>query len=299
MHSLIYLGIAFALGLLLNKAKILPPQTPQRVNAFIINIALPAIILLRIPNLSLNHEALLPIAVAWLVIIGSATTIYVLGRYMQWPKEVTGALLLVVPLSNSAYLGLPLIKAVYGVEALPYAILYDQFGNFIGVSVYAAIIIAAFSPQQRQTSWQSIAKTIISFPPFIALILGLLIEPSWFPQTLESLLTVLASTMGPLCMLIIGVQMRLSVPQTLIKPLAIGLGIKLFAAPMLVWIICHYALSWNEVTHAALYQAAMPPMITAGLLAINAGLSERLVVAITGIGTILCLITLPLFYSIS
>jgi predicted permease len=45
---------------------------------------------------------------------------------------------------------------------------------------------------------------------------------------------------------------------------------------------------------ASILQSAMPPMVTAGVVAIGAGLDEDLVVFMVGVGTLLSFVTVPL-----
>ena len=52
----------------------------------------------------------------------------------------------------------------------------------------------------------------------------------------------------------------------------------------------------NTLIQVTVFEAAMPPMITAGAVAIMAGLAPRLSAAMVGYGILLAFITLPLTY---
>jgi predicted permease len=49
-------------------------------------------------------------------------------------------------------------------------------------------------------------------------------------------------------------------------------------------------LAWS----ASILQAAAPPMVTAGVVAVSAGLSEDLVAFMVGIGTLVAFVSIPL-----
>lgn len=51
--------------------------------------------------------------------------------------------MLTVPLVNAGFVGIPLIEALLGTDAVPYAILYDQFGTFLALNTYG-ILVAAY-----------------------------------------------------------------------------------------------------------------------------------------------------------
>ncbi len=129
------MAAGFVAGLLVARFFSLSHTAPERINVFIINVALPAMILLKVPSLVIDANALVPVASAWLVILGTALIICVLAKINNWPASTLGALLLVVPLTNTAYLGLPLMNALSNDTVVAYGALYDQFGTFLGLAL--------------------------------------------------------------------------------------------------------------------------------------------------------------------
>lgn len=290
------LAIALACGLVARRFRLASAGTPDLINAYIINIALPAMILQRVPALELNVAALVPVAFAWLVVLASAALVLLAARYYRWSAAITGALLLTVPLSNSAYLGLPLIGALFAADALPYAILYDQLGNFMALAIYGSIVIAAFELSGRRPSVLGIGRRILTFPPFIFLMIALALPAGALPAWSHGPLALLGASMGPCAMIIIGLQFELAVPTGLRRPLMVGCALKLVVAPALV-VAAAMALGLRgPVTQASAMQAAMPPMITAGLLGMAAGFSKPLIVAMIGVATAASALTLPVVY---
>ncbi|MFK8013831.1 MAG: AEC family transporter [Gammaproteobacteria bacterium] len=294
--SLLLLALGFTAGLLMRRTKLNHPLAPDLINGTIINFALPAMILLRVPALDLTPEALTPVFLAWGVIATTALMVWTLSRRLQWSREVTGALLLVVPLSNSAYLGLPLISAIASDEIVGYAILYDQIGNFMAVAIYASVVIALLSRQAETPTVGSVVRRIVLFPPFLVTVLALLIRPDMLPGWAIGPLTLLGATMGPLAMLIVGLQLEWALPAALRQPLAIGASIKLVGAPLIATAAAMLIGSASAAGQASVLQAAMPSMITAGLLGIAAGFSRTLIVAMIGLTTLASALSLPLVF---
>jgi predicted permease len=90
-----------------------------------------------------------------------------------------------------------MVKAFFGDQAIPYALLYDQLGSFIALAIYGSIILAYYGTEKENITWINIAKKVISFPPFIALVLALVFKDSAYPFVVENLLEMLAATLIP------------------------------------------------------------------------------------------------------
>lgn len=278
---------ALVLGWFARRYTSLPADAPMALNTYIINIALPAMILLKVPLLQLNAEALVPVISALIVILGSAALVLLLARRLQWSPEILGASLLVVPLSNSAYLGLPLLDALRGAEVVAYGALYDQFGNFLALAIYAPFVIALIGTGEQGIGVKQVLFRLITFVPFPALMLALFVlTPETIPDAVVPALTFLSKTMAPIAAFIVGFALRFAVPLTLIQPLVIGMSIRLLIAPVAVWFVTDALGVGGSAQIASVLQAGMPCMITAGLMGIAAGFSERLIVAMLAYSTL-------------
>lgn len=289
MSNLLVILVCLAIGLLLQNNRRLPESFASSLNTYVIYVALPALILFEIPHLTLDTHALLPIVFAWIVMIASALFIWLFSRWAGWSRPVTGALMLTVPLGNTGFLGIPLIGVLLGDEAIPYAILYDQFGTFIALNTFGSFIAAYYSGSA--TSWKSLARVIASFPPFIALILALLSLPLQFPDWFSNVLQRISSTLVPVVMVAVGLQWRLKLERDIISPLIVGLVTTLFLAPLLVWMLLQLLGVSGLAAQVVVLEAAMPAMISAGVLAINYQLAPRLASSLVGYSLLASLAT--------
>ena len=289
---LAYLGI----GLCLRRVRGMPENTAVALNAFALNVALPAVILSNVPLLTFSSALLIPTITPWLLMLLVVPLVIVLGRLLHWPREVVGALLIVLPLGNTSYLGFPLVQSFFGAAGMPYAMVYDQLGSFLALSSYAVVIAALYSPQVDTPSAGAIARRILSFPPFLALLAGLALRGVTLPPLAGQLITSIAATLVPLVMVAVGFQISIRLARSERLTLAIALGIKLLLMPLCTYLLWH---AWGQrglATQVAVFQAAMPPMISAGTIAIMAGLAPRLVTGLIGIGILISLASLPTLY---
>lgn len=297
MENLIIIFSLLLLGITLSRLKIFPANASQILNLFIIYISLPALILLQVPRLTFSKELLVPVLLPWAMLVITAMLVLAASRLFKWPRPTTGALLLMVPLGNTSFFGIPMVEAFWGMSSVSYAVLYDQFGSFLALSTYGSIILATYSGSDKPTPL-AILKRICLFPPFIALVLGLLTMSVPYPAVLEVVLGTIAASLVPVVMVAIGLQIKLKLPPGSWTPFTVGLVIKLVVAPLIAAAIC---FSFNQHTLAAkvsVFEAGMPPMVTAGALALLAGLAPELTAALVGLGLAVSFLTLPLLFQL-
>ncbi|MFT5519592.1 MAG: putative permease [Enterobacterales bacterium] len=284
------------LGVITRRRKWLGIESIVPLNNFIIRFALPAVILISIPNLEIDITVLLPILTPWCLLLFNIFVIITISNYFKWSREVKGALLMVATLGNTSYLGFPLVNAFWGAEAMPFAVVYDQIGNFFLLAIYGAIVLSVYGSEK--TNAQNIIKSIVSFPPFIALVLAFVIRGMTLPLVIEQSLLYLGMTMMPVAMFIVGIQLQFKVPKQYIKPLILGITLKMLIAPILVIVVLIQLDKVDLMAKVSVFESAVPPMVTAGIMAINARLAPPLVTAMIAYGTIAAFVTLPLLYAL-
>ncbi len=288
------LTISFLLmGTGLRRLSHFPKETSQALNLFAIYLSLPALVLLKVPQLHFSSDVLVPVVMAWAMLAVSALMIIILGKILGWEKEIIGVLLLLIPLGNTSFFGIPMVQSFFGESGIPYAVLYDQLGSFLALATYGAVVLALYGSGTKPAA-ASVLTRVVSFPPFIALILALACRSLTFPAPLLALLNALAATLVPVVMVAVGFQLSLRLSPEVMRPLGAGLIIKLIVAPLLALVFCRILGLSSLAAQVAIFEAGMPPMVSAGALAIMAGLSPKLIAALIGLGIVLSFITLPL-----
>ncbi|RZB30743.1 MAG: uncharacterized protein SRB1_03023 [Desulfobacteraceae bacterium Eth-SRB1] len=273
-----------------------PKESANVLNLFVIYVSLPALILLEVPELTFSKQLLVPTLMPWGILLFSAVLVLILARIMGWDKSVTGSLLLLVPLGNTSFLGIPMVKAFFGESGIPYAIFYDQFGSFLALATYGTVILAYYGGNEKP-KLKSVVWRTITFPPFIALLLAILALKGFsYPTPAKTLLISLAATLVPVVMVAVGFHLRLKLSASVIKPLGAGLLIKLVIAPAAALLMCTMLNLDGQAARVSIFEAGMPPMVSAGALAIIGGLSPRLTAALVGFGVLMSFITLPILY---
>lgn len=295
MENFILIVLAISIGYGLNRLRIFPEEAAAILNKFVIFISLPAMILLQIPKLPFTMEFVIPVIIAWIVMILTAIITLVISKILHFTKEVTGALMLVAVLTNSSFLGIPIISAYLGAEALPFILIYDQMGTFLALSTYG-IFVASYYSNKSEINFQAMAIKALRFPPFISLVAALFFINTPFPDIISNVLSTLANTIVPVALVAVGLQLRLRVPSHEIQPFSAALFIKLIISPMIALTIVSIAGWTNLAASVSIMEAGMAPMITAGAMASLSGLSPRLSSAIVGYGVLISFFTTAVLF---
>lgn len=295
MNNLILLILCFAAGMLLRRSGRMPDNAPATLNSFIIHVSLPALTLLYIHELRLSGEVVLTALMAWLVFGLSFLFFRAIGRWLRLPRKTTGALILLGGLGNTSFFGLPMVEAFYGKEGLAIAIISDQLGSFFVLSVLGITVAGLYSSGKPTAA--EIVKRIALFPPFISLVIALLLIPLEYADWFSSLLKRLGDTLAPLALLSVGMQLRLGHIAEHKRNLVLGLAFKLILAPFAIWLLYVHLLGARGLPiQVTLFEAAMPPMITAAIVAGEHDLDPDLANLMVAVGLILSFFTLSAWW---
>lgn len=295
MPNLVLLIACFLLGVLMRRSGRLPEAAPAVLNAFIINVSLPALTLLYVHELPLDRSLAYPAAMAW-VLFGLGVIFFVLlGRAAGWSRGTIGGLILVGGLANTSFLGLPMIETFYGAEHLGLGILIDQLGTYMVLSTFGILVAVTYA--SGDTSPAAIAGRILRFPPFQAVVLALLLKPFAYPAGVELVLGKLGATLAPLALVSVGYQLRLDALRGKLAALSAGLVFKLVMGPALIFALFAGAMgAGGAPIQVTVFEAAMAPQIGASIVALENKLDPPLVTLMVGIGIPLSFLTLPIWW---
>ena len=262
---------------------------------FALHVALPAVILLKVPQLTFSMAMIIPTAVAWAMLVCSAALVYAVGTRLRWSRETIGVLLLVVPVGNTSFMGVPMVNAFFGEAGIPHLIIYDQLGTMLIFVTFGSVVLAVYGCEGTVQISRAI-RQVAQFPPTLALLTGLALRWWEYPDALVSSLQIMASMLTPLVMTAIGFQLTIRLSPGVLAPLGFGLAVKMAIAPIIALAGCRLLGLSGLPTDIAIFEAGMPPMVTAGALAIAAGMQPELAAALVSLGLALAFTSLPVLY---
>lgn len=282
MLNFLLIGICLLAGFLIKRYKALPDNSYKAVNAWVVNIALPAVALKYIPGIQWNYSLILPFLMPLLVWSGSYFFVNLLSRFIPMTPGTRAALFLTAGLGNTSFLGFPLTEAYYGDEGLQVAILCDQ-ACFI-VMATLGIITATKAANGGTFEAGKIFRKILLFPPFIAFCLAFILPLFMSLEPVEPLFTSLGLTLVPLALFSVGLQLKLRAWREDAKLISLALSYKLILAPLLILLICLVFGLGNLIAKVSIFEAAMAPMVTGTIIATDYNLNPKLANIILSIG---------------
>ncbi len=293
MSALLLLFLCLALGALVARYARPPPGLAQHLNWWVLNIALPALVLDLVPRIRFDPQLwFLPVAM-WLLFLGAWLLFASLGPRLGWSRGRIGALILVGGLGNTSFMGYPMIQALRGQEGLGLAVIADQAGCFVALAVGGVAVTAVYAG--RVLMPVEILRRILLFPSFLALLGGIAagVLGGW-PEPAHYVLEHLGATLTPLALFSVGLQFKLHLGRSQLAAVGLGLGWKMLAAPLLVLGLGLLTGVSGLVLTVGVLQTAMAPMISAAILAEQYGLEPPLANTVLGAGIVLSLLTVPL-----
>jgi hypothetical protein len=294
--NLLLLILCFFVGVFARRTKALPDDSHRAVNAWVMFVSLPALVFRSIHGVRIDGPMLLSAASLWLVFFVPAVAAVVLVRRGGDPGPL-GALALCAGLSNTAFVGLPLIEAIAGKEALGPAAVVDQLGSFLALFLFAMPFAAQLSGKQRGEG-KFLAK-LVKTPAMIALLLAIVLRDVAVPQSLSAVLSRLADMLSPLALASIGWQLDLRSLSGNGQRIGVGLTWKLLLAPaMVLGLMLLFRGHLGLVEKVVVAQSAMAPMVTAGVVAADNDLSPGLASAMIAVGVPLSLVTVPVWWHV-
>lgn len=286
-----------AAGVAAQYVKAFPKNAYVALNQFVIHISLPGLALYYIPKITIGLELLYPLGVAWLGFLLAYLFFYSAGNFFKWSKKLTGCLILTAGLGNTSFVGFPVIEALYGKEGLQTAIIVDQPGTFVVMATLGIIVAAAYS--RGTTGGTDMLRKIALFPPFVAFFIGMVMNLTEFdfPLEIQSVLSRLGSTVTPVALVAVGMQLKIERKSKHWRFLSLGLFFKLFIMPTFFFLLYKILLHGEGLQiDVSVMEAAMAPMITASILASSYGLKPRLAGMMVGVGIPLSFLTLAFWY---
>jgi predicted permease len=275
----------------------LAPDAYKKVNKWIIWIPLPAIMLEKISRIEFNSSHVAPILSAWGLFLFGLVFFGILSKIFKWNLKTWAAMSLVCGLGNTSFIGYPVTRMLFGEAGMDYAILVDQPGTFFALAT-GGILLAAYAGTGK-FSVGLIFKQVMKFPPFIAFAIALIIPAkvmelpiSASEISISDIIHPIGLFLNPMAFFSLGMQFRFTLQG--ISPLTFftGLSYKLILAPAFFGGLLYLANIQGLMLKVTIIELAMPPMITASIIASEYQLRPHLSAAWINIGIPLSAITL-------
>jgi predicted permease len=280
--------------MLFRRSKSLPENSHKAINAWLIYLALPAVSFKYLPFIQWSNQLIVPALSPIIVWLGAWLFVRLYASYNHIDKGTEGGMKLAAGLSNTSFIGFPLIIAYFGENNLSTGVICDQV-TFALLST-AGVIVAIHSSGKHTLSPRVIIANVLRFPPFIGFIAALTLPHFIDITPALPLFDKLSSTVGPLALFSIGLQLKFEGWQQEWKHISAALLYKLVLAPAIVLAVVLLLGLKGAIPQVSIFEAAMPSFVSSAVVAEQYDLNPRLLNLIIGIGILLSFLTTAVWY---
>ncbi len=241
----------------------------------------PLVAYVNIARAQLTVDAVLAIVIALVSILLAGTIAGALarGRFRLRDAGVGAAIVCTIQ-ANTAYLGFPLVAALFSRAQLSQAVVYDGLVSLPLFVLVSFGVGARFGHAGRQGLRAQLRAALLRNPVLIAVLAGLLVPRSWAPQALVEPAHLAVLALLPLGFFVVGVTLgdeakdgALRVPPPLSPPIVAVALLRMAFTPL---VLALAGLALIDVPAPYYVMAAMPVGVNTVLVGHATGLDLRL-----------------------
>jgi predicted permease len=254
----------------------------KRLIGLMVWVLVPFITIFVVARLQLDGGVGVGLALGYVELTIVATLAYIIGsRVLKLPAPSVGTLIISVLVVNTGYLGLPVIAALLGHDALAPAIAWDTLVSGIVLYVFGFAVGAAFGTEAGESPRERLRAFLTRNPIIYAFVVGLLLPDALAPDAIVSVAKFVAAyALLPIGFFILGANLMgeredgtLDFPPPLTAPVGVALVLRMAVAPALLAGLSALTVS---VPDAYLLQSAMASGINTIIVGHIYGLDLRL-----------------------
>jgi malate permease and related proteins len=215
---------------------------------------------------------------------------YIFSRLKNYPSRKSWSLITTSAMFNSGFLGYPVCLGVFGGLGLVRAVFFDV-GNTVLFIIFGIMLMFIYGG-----SYHAILRRSVLFPPFLAFLLGIIMNIFHFPLGMiaPNILEYLSGAAIPLIMLSLGLSLEFKEVYQHITAASLVSFIKLIISPLIAVVLAVMLGLSGLDFRVTVVEAGMPSAMLSLVLAITYNLDIKLTAACIFLSTALSMLTLTL-----
>jgi len=291
------LFLVIFVGMIVSRNKSVDNRWLEVLNNYALWIGFPALILVALSRLQWNLE-LYGNLIGWnsFRIVFSMLMVFPVAVILKLKNNTRRTLFLAVSYGNIAYLGIPVLKSVYGDQIMPEATMISAVYVF-WLFTLGIFLVEYFG--DHKVHFRELLVRLITNPLLIAVFIGLFIAVNHlqFPEIVMGGLDILAGSVTAVVLFSLGLFMG---KQPIGKlrdwlPVLAFCVVILFVLPFLFMLILKPFIV-PKISGAWILEAAMPMGLTAYALCLKYRLNTEFASRAVFLSTLLALLSLPLWF---
>jgi len=304
LSNLTSLCLLMLIGYILRKARIITDEVNTGLSAILLKVALPCTILM-----SMQRDFSMEMLTDGLIVLGVAIAMHfiapaigvLLTKICRVPMDTRGIWLFALSFANVAYMGYPVINAIYGEDALFYVAMNNVSFNLLFPTLGYALI--AYGRPKADTSGDKakitdIALRLAKNEALVATVIGLIlfVTSIRLPVPVGNALSMAGSLTTPVSMIIIGGLLaknsfKLVFSDVRIYALAF---VRLLVLPLTALLVLRPFVMNPMMLGVMVYLVAMPAGAVLGIVSVQKGADSFTASKVVFMTTLLSLFTIPL-----
>lgn len=289
VQQIIMLLLITAVGFFLRRQKVMTDPVIKSINTILLQVAWPCMILMTTQKECTQETALNFVLVA-AVTVGVLAVLCLIAYVVVkrfFPKLSAPVFTILSVMPNAGFVGLPIIRAVYGDLGVFYLAAF-----LVGFNLVLWTIGVSFFTNTGRRMLRAALN-----PGFISAILGtaFFLLHIKLPASLSSFVIQLGSLTTPLSMLLLGARLSRVSKKLLIAPrLWVGCAVKLLVLPLFTFVVMRLLSIDGNLTGVTVMAMAMPSASVVQMFAEKYGDDVELAVAGVSVSMLICILTIPL-----
>lgn len=280
-------------GYLAKSVKILKPKQARTFLDFAVIFALPCLIFDKIYHLNLDFSLIFIVFMGLFSSVFSSFVAILLGKIFSFSKNTIVSMFLLSCFGNTIFIGVPIISELFkDPQYSGEAIFYDAIATTIAISLFGAFILSFAN--DKKINFKDNLKKIATFPPFLALVLGLVLKAVSLPEFIFEPLRLFGACATPLALFAIGLSLAFSAIKSSYKATIIVIFAKMILTPLVFIILLKiFSLDLTASSIVAIIESATPTMTLAGAMIMKAKLDSNLAVSVIAFGILFSFVSMP------
>jgi hypothetical protein len=255
-------------------------------------VALPALVFSTVYRSNIDPGmAILPV-IAWAVVLVGLVVAWVAARVLRLEGPIAGAFIMVAVFGNTGYMGYPVAQALLGDSGLVRAIFSDVFGNTAAVITLGTMVATRYG---RHDVKVSPVKEIVTFPPFIAMALALVLRSVAVPDVVIGWLDALGKVVVPVIMISVGLTLKPKAVAGHLTQASTVAVIKLVLLPLVALALGSLLLTDPASLRIAVLEAGVPTMMFVMIMGLRYKLDVDFIASAILVTLVGAVVTIPVF----
>jgi hypothetical protein len=279
-------------GVVLRVSGLLSAEDARPLNTVLMYVALPALVFSTVYRSNIDPGmAILPV-IAWAVVLVGLVVAWVAARVLRLEGPIAGAFIMVAVFGNTGYMGYPVAQALLGDSGLVRAIFSDVFGNTAAVITLGTMVATRYG---RHDVKVSPVKEIVTFPPFIAMALALVLRSVAVPDVVIGWLDALGKVVVPVIMISVGLTLKPKAVAGHLTQASTVAVIKLVLLPLVALALGSLLLTDPASLRIAVLEAGVPTMMFVMIMGLRYKLDVDFIASAILVTLVGAVVTIPVF----